>query len=109
MSRCVWKHPPARGSPSAATTRPSARAPSNRLMEEQIKRPLAEKLLFGPLAERGGRALISLAPDGSGLAVKSEPREKRPGKKTSLRKGARKRERAKAEETAGDAPGGTRA
>ena len=83
--------------------------PLHRLMEEQIKRPLAEKLLFGPLAERGGRALISLVPDGSGLAVKSEPREKRPGKKTPLRKGGRKRERAKAEETAGDAPGGTRA
>jgi ATP-dependent Clp protease ATP-binding subunit ClpA len=46
--------------------------PMARLIQEQIKRPLAEELLFGKLAG-GGQVLVSVAEDGSALALTSTP------------------------------------
>ncbi len=45
--------------------------PMARLIQEQIKRPLAEELLFGSLAD-GGHVKISVGPDGE-LQLNSEP------------------------------------
>jgi ATP-dependent Clp protease ATP-binding subunit ClpA len=42
--------------------------PMARLMQEQIKRPLAEELLFGKLAV-GGTVRISVSPDGQSLRL----------------------------------------
>jgi len=44
--------------------------PMRRLIQEKIKRPLAEELLFGPLGERGGVVTIGVA--GDELTVASE-------------------------------------
>jgi ATP-dependent Clp protease ATP-binding subunit ClpA len=41
-----------------------------RIIQEQIKRPLAEELLFGTLAD-GGHVRIGVGPDGN-LELKSE-------------------------------------
>jgi ATP-dependent Clp protease ATP-binding subunit ClpA len=46
--------------------------PMARLLQEQIKRPLAEELLFGKLAN-GGSVRVGVLPDGSGLQLDSEP------------------------------------
>ncbi|MEP7312804.1 MAG: ATP-dependent Clp protease ATP-binding subunit ClpA [Pseudomonadota bacterium] len=45
--------------------------PMARLIQEQIKRPLAEELLFGKLAE-GGQVLVSVAADGESLRLESQ-------------------------------------
>ncbi len=45
--------------------------PMARLIQEQVKRPLAEELLFGSLAD-GGHVKISVGPDGE-LLLNSEP------------------------------------
>ena len=46
--------------------------PMGRLIQEQLKRPLAEELLFGKLSG-GGQALVSVAPDGNSLQVECVP------------------------------------
>ena len=46
--------------------------PMARTIQEHIKRPLAEELLFGRLAG-GGHVGVSIAADGSGLALTYEP------------------------------------
>jgi ATP-dependent Clp protease ATP-binding subunit ClpA len=45
--------------------------PMARVIQEQIKRPLAEELLFGSLAD-GGHVKITVGPDGN-LALNAEP------------------------------------
>jgi ATP-dependent Clp protease ATP-binding subunit ClpA len=45
--------------------------PMARLIQEQIKRPLAEELLFGKLAG-GGQVRVSVLPDGSALKIDCE-------------------------------------
>jgi ATP-dependent Clp protease ATP-binding subunit ClpA len=49
--------------------------PMARLIQEQIKRPLAEELLFGVLAE-GGQVRVSVAADGQSLALQCQPATK---------------------------------
>ncbi len=46
--------------------------PMARLIQEQIKRPLAEELLFGQLAD-GGQVLVGVAEDGKSLTLTSSP------------------------------------
>jgi len=46
--------------------------PMARVIQEHVKRPLAEELLFGKLSN-GGQALVTLAADGSGLAIEYVP------------------------------------
>jgi len=46
--------------------------PMARVIQEHVKRPLAEELLFGKLSG-GGQALVKLAPDGSGLILECVP------------------------------------
>ncbi len=46
--------------------------PMARLIQDQIKRPLAEELLFGKLAN-GGQVRISVAADGEALKLECEP------------------------------------
>ena len=48
--------------------------PMSRVIQEQIKRPLAEELLFGSLAS-GGHIRIIVAPDGESLALESQELE----------------------------------
>ena len=48
--------------------------PMARLIQEQIKRPLAEELLFGKLAA-GGTVRISVSEDGNELKLDSLPNE----------------------------------
>jgi ATP-dependent Clp protease ATP-binding subunit ClpA len=43
-----------------------------RTIQEHIKRPLAEELLFGRLAG-GGHVRVSVAPDGGSLTLACEP------------------------------------
>jgi len=43
--------------------------PMARVIQEHIKRPLAEDLLFGKLADGGGTARVMLAQDGGGLVL----------------------------------------
>jgi ATP-dependent Clp protease ATP-binding subunit ClpA len=45
--------------------------PMARLIQEQIKRPLAEELLFGKLAQGGGHAFVTIGPDEERLKVES--------------------------------------
>jgi ATP-dependent Clp protease ATP-binding subunit ClpA len=45
-----------------------------RLMQEQIKRPLAEELLFGKLAA-GGTVKIGVSADGKELKLETLPNE----------------------------------
>jgi ATP-dependent Clp protease ATP-binding subunit ClpA len=40
-----------------------------RVIQEHIKRPLAEDLLFGKLADGGGTARVMLAEDGKDLVL----------------------------------------
>ena len=49
--------------------------PMARLIQEQIKRPLAEELLFGALAE-GGQVRVSVSADGQSLALQCQPANK---------------------------------
>jgi ATP-dependent Clp protease ATP-binding subunit ClpA len=46
--------------------------PMARVIQEHIKRPLAEELLFGKLSS-GGQALVTVAADGSGLSIECVP------------------------------------
>jgi ATP-dependent Clp protease ATP-binding subunit ClpA len=46
--------------------------PMARVIQENIKRPLAEELLFGKLAN-GGHVRVEVAADGQGLVLTSEP------------------------------------
>jgi ATP-dependent Clp protease ATP-binding subunit ClpA len=46
--------------------------PMARVIQEHIKRPLAEELLFGKLAG-GGHVRVEVAADGEGLVLTSEP------------------------------------
>ncbi|MCC7464026.1 MAG: AAA family ATPase, partial [Gammaproteobacteria bacterium] len=48
--------------------------PMARLIQEHLKRPLAEELLFGRLAN-GGQVRVSVAPDGEKLAMEFLPAE----------------------------------
>ncbi|MGB5590886.1 MAG: AAA family ATPase, partial [Gammaproteobacteria bacterium] len=48
--------------------------PMSRVIQEQIKRPLAEELLFGSLAS-GGHIRILVAPDGESLTLESQESE----------------------------------
>ena len=48
--------------------------PMARLIQDHIKRPLAEELLFGRLVN-GGQVRVSLAADGDGLSLESAPLE----------------------------------
>jgi ATP-dependent Clp protease ATP-binding subunit ClpA len=48
--------------------------PMARLIQEHIKRPLAEELLFGSLAH-GGQVKVTVAPDGEKLAMEFLPAE----------------------------------
>lgn len=48
--------------------------PMARLIQEQIKRPLAEELLFGQLVE-GGEAWVDCDPQGEGLVITAKARE----------------------------------
>ena len=47
--------------------------PMARVIQEHIKRPLAEELLFGKLSEGGGQVRISVAADQSGLKIECTP------------------------------------
>jgi ATP-dependent Clp protease ATP-binding subunit ClpA len=47
--------------------------PMARLIQEQIKRPLAEELLFGKLADGGGQVAVSVAEDGKALSLAVSP------------------------------------
>ena len=42
------------------------------MLQEHIKRPLAEELLFGTLAG-GGTVMVTLAPDGESLKLDCRP------------------------------------
>ena len=44
--------------------------PMARIIQEHVKRPLAEELLFGKLSA-GGQARVTLNADGSGLVIES--------------------------------------
>jgi ATP-dependent Clp protease ATP-binding subunit ClpA len=46
--------------------------PMARVLQEHVKRPLAEELLFGSLAA-GGSVQVTLAPDGNGLRLDCRP------------------------------------
>ena len=46
--------------------------PMARVIQEHVKRPLAEELLFGKLSS-GGQALVRLAADGNGLEIECVP------------------------------------
>jgi ATP-dependent Clp protease ATP-binding subunit ClpA len=48
--------------------------PMARLIQEHLKRPLAEELLFGKLAH-GGQVRVTVAPDGERLAIEFLPAE----------------------------------
>ena len=48
--------------------------PMARVIQEHIKRPLAEELLFGKLVG-GGQVRISVKPDGSGLDLECSAQE----------------------------------
>ena len=46
--------------------------PMARVLQEHVKRPLAEELLFGKLVN-GGNVRVSLAAGGDGLALEIRP------------------------------------
>ena len=48
--------------------------PMARVIQEQIKKPLAERMLFGDLQE-GGRLLVTLDETGDALALEVEERQ----------------------------------
>jgi len=43
--------------------------PMKRVIQDAIKRPLADQLLFGGLSEKGGKVSVDLAEDGNSLAL----------------------------------------
>ncbi len=43
--------------------------PMKRVIQEHIKRPLADELLFGNLAEHGGEVRVDIDPEGQGLSL----------------------------------------
>ena len=49
--------------------------PMARIIQEHIKKPLAEMVLFGPLARSGGTALVSLNKAEDKLEVTVEEKE----------------------------------
>jgi len=49
--------------------------PMERIIQEHIKKPLAEMVLFGELSRNGGTARVSLDKDADGLAVAAEVEE----------------------------------
>jgi ATP-dependent Clp protease ATP-binding subunit ClpA len=49
--------------------------PMERVIQEYIKKPLAELVLFGPLAQSGGTALVRLDSEGDKLEVTVEEKE----------------------------------
>ena len=51
--------------------------PMARVIQEHIKRPLAEELLFGRLA-KGGQVRVSVSADGSRIDLACEPTETHP-------------------------------
>ncbi len=61
--------------------------PIHRLIQERIKRPLAEDLLFGELANRGGTAVIRVVEgDLRVTSVSAAPPKKRPRRKLLVRR-----------------------
>ncbi|MGY6630750.1 MAG: ATP-dependent Clp protease ATP-binding subunit ClpA [Wenzhouxiangella sp.] len=46
--------------------------PMKRVIQDHIKRPLADELLFGALADEGGVVSVTLAEDGEGLQVSTQ-------------------------------------
>ncbi|MGD8177080.1 ATP-dependent Clp protease ATP-binding subunit ClpA [Marinimicrobium sp. ARAG 43.8] len=46
--------------------------PMARLIQEKIKKPLAEAVLFGDLSESGGSVYVDVTPEGDSLAIKVE-------------------------------------
>jgi ATP-dependent Clp protease ATP-binding subunit ClpA len=48
--------------------------PMTRVIQEHIKRPLAEELLFGRLAQ-GGQVTVSVGEDGAGLRFDFQPNQ----------------------------------
>ncbi len=49
--------------------------PMKRVIQDNIKRPLADELLFGDLSEQGGSISVDLAADGKGLSLDIRARE----------------------------------
>jgi ATP-dependent Clp protease ATP-binding subunit ClpA len=47
--------------------------PMDRLIQEKIKKPLAEEVLFGSLSEKGGTVFVTV--EGNELSVATEPKE----------------------------------
>ncbi len=47
--------------------------PMGRLIQNEIKKPMAEALLFGELKANGGKVVVEVAAGGEGLALKFEP------------------------------------
>ncbi len=46
--------------------------PLARVIQDELKKPLAEKILFGELAEQGGIVRVQVRPDGTGLELTVE-------------------------------------
>jgi len=44
--------------------------PMARLIQEKVKKPLAEAVLFGELAENGGSVYVGVDPDKDELAIR---------------------------------------
>ena len=57
--------------------------PLTRVVQEHIKKPLADQLLFGELAG-GGLALVDVKDDALVVTVKAPPQKALPGKRTAL-------------------------
>ena len=51
--------------------------PMKRVIQDHIKRPLADELLFGALSEVGGEVHVDVSPDGESLALQVEAAEVR--------------------------------
>jgi hypothetical protein len=49
-----------------------------RVIQDHIKRPLADELLFGSLSEHGGEVTVDLNPEGKGLSLAVEVAEAQP-------------------------------
>ncbi len=49
--------------------------PMTRVIQDHIKRPLADELLFGPLSDLGGEVKVSLKPAGDGLELEVQTAE----------------------------------
>ena len=64
--------PRATGSPSSGYDPKMGARPMARVIQEHVKRPLAEELLFGKLAG-GGHVRVEVAAGGEGLVLTSEP------------------------------------